>query len=307
MKPLASIVIPVYNRAGPLLERALKSAENQTDRDFEVIVVDDGSTDNLKTVLPPVVGENKVKYVRQEHVGVSAARNLGVRHTNGDIIVFLDSDDELSPDYLSSVKKYFSECDAEVLVPGFILKDEAGKISYSPLSKPEWMMGMGGGVAFRKSVFAARGIWHDEQLRNFEDSDFGFRVVTQCKVALLEKFIYTYHFKSAVYKDSEKNLSSNPNYLLKDFEIFKDKNEMFYKRFGSRALSDLYFWEGTIYANSDIKKARRSFLKSFSKSPRLKNLIYCGMSLLGSVAVYKFLNQLFIFVVRRYKILKHYL
>jgi len=305
MRPSITIVIPTYNRADTLLEKALKSVFSQKEKDFEVIVVDDGSKDRTKEALKPLVDSQKIIYIHQENKGVSAARNLGVKHAKGDYIVFLDSDDELLPEYLTVVKDNFSKTDAEVLIPGFLLIDELGKTSKAPINKPAWMFGIGGGGAFRKTVFLDKGIWYDEKLRNFEDSDIGFRLIKKCKIIFLKKYFYIYHFnKLAVYKSDFQSLSSNPKHLLRDFKVFKEKNEVFYKEQGSKALRHLYFWEGTIYANYDIKEARRLFLEAFLISPSVKSFFYLLMSALGSRLVYKALNQSFIFSVRQYKILR---
>jgi len=92
--PLVTVVIPTYNRSH-VLERALQSVLVQTLKDFELIVVDDGSTDYTGELLSGY--ENKLKVFSQENRGVSAARNLGILHSQGELIAFLDSDDEWLP------------------------------------------------------------------------------------------------------------------------------------------------------------------------------------------------------------------
>ena len=91
-------MIPTFNRAY-CLERAIESVLKQTFINFEIILVDDGSTDNTQELI-----ENKyfgrLKYLKSENRGVSAARNLGIRASMGDWIAFLDSDDEWLSDHL---------------------------------------------------------------------------------------------------------------------------------------------------------------------------------------------------------------
>lgn len=93
--PNVSVVIPTYNRAEHVMG-AVRSALDQSRPPAELIVVDDGSTDETPDLFAEV--EAPVRYVRQENAGVSAARNRGVREATGDWIAFLDSDDRWHPD-----------------------------------------------------------------------------------------------------------------------------------------------------------------------------------------------------------------
>lgn len=92
-----SVVIPTFNRAA-LLGRAIDSVLNQTYQDFELLVVDDGSTDGTRDVVAKY--GSRLRYLPQQNAGVSAARNAGVRHARFDLIAFLDSDDIWRPQKL---------------------------------------------------------------------------------------------------------------------------------------------------------------------------------------------------------------
>jgi glycosyltransferase involved in cell wall biosynthesis len=96
MSPLVSIVIPNYNGA-PFLRLAVASALAQSYHPLEVVVVDDGSTDDSVATIADLVDAGRVLLVRKENGGVAAARNTGVAHSAGDYLVFLDCDDELAP------------------------------------------------------------------------------------------------------------------------------------------------------------------------------------------------------------------
>ncbi len=93
-----SVIIPTYNRA-EYVTQAIDSVLAQTYTDYEIIVVDDGSTDKTREVLEPYM--DKITYIYQENIGVSVARNRGIKAAKGDWIAFLDSDDEWLPGKLA--------------------------------------------------------------------------------------------------------------------------------------------------------------------------------------------------------------
>lgn len=95
--PQVSVIIPTYNRA-TYVTRAVASVLSQTYRDFEIIVVDDGSSDSTQQVLGPY--EDRVRYVFQENAGPGAARNHGIRISTGAYLAFLDCDDLWMPSFL---------------------------------------------------------------------------------------------------------------------------------------------------------------------------------------------------------------
>lgn len=110
--PAFSAVIPLFNKEATV-ERALRSILNQTVPDVEIVVVDDGSTDQGLGVVR-AIADPRIRIVRQEHAGASAARNRGVRESQSDWVAFLDADDEWQPDHLeilSGLRRDHPECD----------------------------------------------------------------------------------------------------------------------------------------------------------------------------------------------------
>ena len=103
-RPFVSVVIPTYNRAQQV-KAAVESVIGQTYSDFEVLVIDDGSTDLTREAIQqlacePANGGKEIRYIRQTNSGQSAARNRGIQESRGDWIAFLDSDDVWLPDKL---------------------------------------------------------------------------------------------------------------------------------------------------------------------------------------------------------------
>jgi glycosyltransferase involved in cell wall biosynthesis len=103
--PPVSVIIPTFNRRALVCE-AVESVLAQHDPDFELIVVDDGSTDGTDVALAPF--GHRLRYVRQDNRGVSAARNAGVRSARGEWIAFLDSDDLWQPGKLTAQLAYIA-------------------------------------------------------------------------------------------------------------------------------------------------------------------------------------------------------
>ena len=99
-----SVIIPTYNRAS-LIERAIRSVLEQTYKPFEIIVVDDGSTDNTREVVESI-GDPTVKYCYKENGGAGSARNYGAKQAQGDWLAFHDSDDVWRPDKLKAQTEY---------------------------------------------------------------------------------------------------------------------------------------------------------------------------------------------------------
>lgn len=97
---MISIIIPIYNQAEKL-NRCLKSVFNQTLKDFEVIVVSDGSTDNLLSVIRP--WKTKIRFFQRQNKGAPAARNFGASRANGEWLLFCDADIILEPNMLEEM------------------------------------------------------------------------------------------------------------------------------------------------------------------------------------------------------------
>ncbi|MDB3935380.1 glycosyltransferase family 2 protein [Granulosicoccus sp.] len=120
MSPRFSVIIPTYNRADSVLD-TLSSCFAQSCEDFEIVVVDDGSSDATLDTLKSV-DDSRLVVIAQENAGPAAARNRGMRQARGQYIAFLDSDDQWYPDFLEAVEKVI-KAEGEVLVYGQIVVD----------------------------------------------------------------------------------------------------------------------------------------------------------------------------------------
>lgn len=106
-KPFFSIIIPTYNR-GWIISKTIEQIRSQSFNDWELIVIDDGSTDNTKEIIEKIAfGDNRINYIYQKNARQSAARQNGINRAAGKWVTYIDSDDEPYPYYLETAYKYF--------------------------------------------------------------------------------------------------------------------------------------------------------------------------------------------------------
>jgi len=187
--PTVSVIIPAYNTASYIAD-TLDSVYAQTYKDFEVIVINDGSpdSDTLEQVLAPYGG--RVLYLKQENRGLAGARNTGIRHARGEYLAFLDSDDCWLPDYLASQLKLFEETPSLDVVysnaehfgdPALNGKTymqtcpSNGPVTLESLIREDCQVLVSCSVA-RKQVVVDAGLF-DESLRCVEDYDLWLRIL----------------------------------------------------------------------------------------------------------------------------------
>lgn len=186
--PVFSVVIPTYNRAG-LLAETLASLWRQRFRDFEVIVVDDGSSDATDALLR--AHEPRLTWHRQERRGPGAARNLGARHARGQYLAFLDSDDLWFPWTLDVYARAIAEASQPSLMIGsaedFSASRDLAGVSETPptvsrfadyfAADDAWRCWGAGYSVIRRDVFAEAGGFSD-RLPISEDADLVMRLGT---------------------------------------------------------------------------------------------------------------------------------
>lgn len=162
--PYFTIVIPSYNR-GHIVGRAIESVLNQSYSDFEIIVVDDGSTDNTKEVVSQYI-DSRINYFFQENSGVSVARNNGSKLAKGDYLVFLDSDDYVKDIWLKDFFDVLQHNLTDVVICRSRITEDFKNDSSSFLA---------GTFAINKNVFYDIGMY-DEKLRFGENTELNWRI-----------------------------------------------------------------------------------------------------------------------------------
>lgn len=136
--PIVSVIVPVYNVA-EYLPRCLDSLLSQTFEDFELILTDDGSTDESRAICERYARQDsRIRVLHQENAGVSAARNRAIGTSRGAFLTFVDSDDTVEPAYLERL--YAELCNTEADIAAVNWRDTRGKTAYEPL--PARLSGM---------------------------------------------------------------------------------------------------------------------------------------------------------------------
>ena len=278
-KPTVSVIIPTYNRAH-LISRAIKSVLNQTYQDFEVIVVDDGSTDNTEEVIKEFQKKDeRIKYVRHEkNKGGSAARNTGIKAAKGKYIAFLDSDDEWLPEKLEKQMKVFENAPAKVgVVYTDMWRTMRNKRKYyfsSPMITPEdgiiykqaldyKVMNIGIQTAvIKREVFEKVGMF-DEKFPRFIDLEFFIRI---------SKHYYFYHLGEPLvnYFDADKGISANTKALITARKLILEKYFKDIKE-DKKVLAKHYLGiAAALCINGEIEDGEIYFAKAFKAYPDIK-------------------------------------
>lgn len=208
MSRTVSVVIPTYNY-GRFIAEAIRSVLEQSMPPGEIVVVDDGSTDDTESVVR-AFGE-RVKYIQQENAGVCAARNRGVAESTGDLIAFLDADDTWEATKLEKQVALF-ECESEIGLVHCGMQEfdnETGETVRLHLEGGEervwenlllWegpvIVGPGGTIVVRRDAFNAVGGF-DTRMKVGEDWDFCYRVARKFKVGFVPEALVNYRIHGA--------------------------------------------------------------------------------------------------------------
>jgi glycosyltransferase involved in cell wall biosynthesis len=199
---LVSVIIPTYNRA-KVIGDAIVSAINQTYNYTEIIVIDDGSIDGTSACVAQF--GNKVKYIFKTNGGVSSARNLGIKNSSGELIAFLDSDDEWLPNKLKKQVNFLDiNADFGMVLCDYYsvnsLRKELGRSfrrNYLPndgniLSDVVlWPSLVPSSVLVKRNVLEDVG-YFDESLKTAEDLDLHLRVASKYKIGLISDPLFNY-------------------------------------------------------------------------------------------------------------------
>lgn len=241
--PFVSVILPTYNCAN-FLSESVGSILSQTYHSYEIIVIDDGSTDNTKEVLHPFM--QRITYINlEQNKGLPAARNVGIRSAQGEYIAFIDADDLWLPEKLQTDIEYFEKYrDAGMVYSKHMNIDEKGRVlGGTPKRRlpsgnifiqlfSEQNFIIASSVIVRKEVFETTGLF-DEQLFNCQDWDMWLRIAFYFKVAGINKPLVKY-------RHNPRSLSKNRNNVLKYQKLVIDKIYNTFKAEGNGLCEKVY-------------------------------------------------------------------
>lgn len=261
---MVSVILPTRNR-GHLIERSLLGVLNQTYTDFEVLVVDDASTDDTEIIVKSLKDE-RIRYIREEkNIGAAAARNLGIKLAIGKLIAFQDSSDEWSPLKLAKQVTAFSETHEKVCVvytgswrkdhgirvyiPSLTVKNRQGDIHKALLwgnfvDTPSLLV--------RRECFDKAGMF-DERLPRFQDWELCLRISKYYHFRLIDEPLFIAYCQ-------EDSISFNSHAALQALKIIFEKyhNEI---RDNLPLLAHYYHWLGVCSLENKQKAAGRDYLR----------------------------------------------
>jgi glycosyltransferase involved in cell wall biosynthesis len=282
--PTVSVIVPAYNRAH-LIGRALESLRRQTYRDFEVVLGDDGSTDDTVAVAQKAWPEIKVARLPANR-GASSARNAAIRASCGRFLAFLDSDDEWLPDKLAVQMDYLQRHpEVEVCACAYRKQWRDGRTTLMPPPHPaDLTQALHSALDFhgastpvvRREVLDDIG-YQDEDLRILEDWDWMLRISQKYRIEILDEPLAIIH----------ENNPSPPERMRDSTVLFLAKHDADFRRYGAahrrRVISQQ--WENSafnMFEHGRADEGVRLLLRSLRHAP-LRNPASAVLVPLGGI------------------------
>ncbi|MBD3426746.1 MAG: glycosyltransferase [Candidatus Omnitrophica bacterium] len=294
-EPTVSVILPTFNRAN-ILRRSIDSVLGQTYSDFELIIVDDGSSDNTAELVAGV-NDPRIKYIKHENnSGLPAARNTGLKHARGRFIAFQDDDDQWLEDRLKVQVSLLNKTDEDTgVVYCDSIKMEQGVKSYLYSPSRSGKSGdlhhdflMGNFVTViatlvKRECFLKVGNF-DESLPSFEDWDMWLRISKHFKFRYSDEPLVIVHItEGSMTADISKIVRARKLILQKHYNEFMQNRKLLAKNYVQLACE--------LYSIGRMSEGRAYSFKALRIAPfDLRNIIYTALSLLGKSCFVKILS-----------------
>src|SRR5215472_1421850 len=275
--PKVTAIIPAYN-AATYLPKAIESVFAQTYRDWEIVLIDDGSTDNTGAVAQPyrLRAPERLRYFYQENQGLPAARNAAIRHARGELIAILDADDVWKPERLVySVAALDGRPDVGLAHGRVERIDSEGHFIDFPPANRRWLEGnishyiytrrahiQCPTATFRRSCVEVLGGF-DSAIPGTADRDFWFRISEHYRVAFVDKLLASYRVTSdSMSHDVERMRTWQIRFVQKHY------GSKSYRPGDLRlAMASIHREQGDLLFRSDWPKALGQYLRALAYNP----------------------------------------
>lgn len=290
--PKVSVIVPIYN-VEKYLEKCLDSLVNQTLKDIEIILVNDGSTDNSGQIAKKYANKykDKIIYLEKENGGLSDARNYGLEYVKGDYISFVDSDDYISKNLYSELVKYM-EKDYDMIKFGILTVDlknnkiienksqqfenKTGEEAFDILYKTDKMTEVAWGYLYKASF------WKENNFKYAKDmyhEDFGLTPL----VILKAKKVASTNILGYYYVQSDKSITRNSDEKKKlkmSYDLLKFYDQMLLEiekyEIGKKAIENIkiYYTNCILLETKNIsdKTEKQKYIKEIKKRKMIKNI-----------------------------------
>lgn len=272
MNKKVSIVVPVYNVRKYLCE-CLDSLLAQTYKEIEIVLVDDGSTDESNSICRQYANKDKrIKLIVQKNQGAAMAKNTGLDNTTGDYITFLDSDDLVEPQWIETMVETLERLDADVVecefAKKYISSIEAEKDvprsgvytceQYLEQYLDHWTCSLFWNKLFKAELM--ENIRFRKERRCIDDEFFTYKVLSNAKIIVhIENMLYYYRQRLSSAVSNEKNREQKTEdaleIMIERYEWIKERFPKLIKKYLNHDLEMLHYFSRTGYFNeSTIKK-----------------------------------------------------
>ena len=268
---MVSVIIPLYNNE-EYIDACLQSVVNQSYKDIEIIIVNDGSKDNSLNIVEKYADrDNRIKIISKENGGRSSARNTGLKYSIGEFLMFVDADDELEKDSIKKLYDAINKYNSDISVGAISVKYDTHlelknndswyfSIRYSGFYDVtdkliEDINCSTCGKIFRRSIIDKNNLQFPDGI-NYEDAYWHWVYITSCRnISCIKDVVYKYYRRknsimSLLFDKKEKNAIDHIYIVEKIYEFWNNNNNLEKHKNTALSLLETYFWLSIKYSES---------------------------------------------------------
>ena len=278
MNYLISIIVPIYN-VDKYLEECIESLKNQTYKNLEIILINDGSADNSEQICrEEAKQDNRIVFINKKNGGAASAKNKGLKVAKGDYITFVDSDDFIEPDMIeymvNTIKKYNSDIiqcsfinlykNTEKFKQDKIVEQRISSKDFLELFLTKWDSSLFWNKLFKRDVI--ENVFFKEG-RCIDDEFFTYKCVINSKsIVTINKIVYNYRMRKSGVMKSESSqkqiLKDRVDYLYERYDLVRTLYKDLYKDFLEHLLTYYLIISKDYYVDEKLLDYMKDNLKS---------------------------------------------